>query len=47
MAHRELGYDVLARFRELLEDCSKVEQEPRMEGRRMTLILAPAQGAKQ
>jgi len=47
MAHRELGYDVLARFRELLEDCSKVEQEPRMEGRRMTMILAPAQGAKQ
>ena len=47
MAHRELGYGVLTRFREFLEDCCKVEQEPRMEGRRMTMILAPLQGAKQ
>ena len=41
MAHRELGYDVLARFRGFLEDCSKVEQDSRVEGRRMTMILAP------
>jgi len=47
MAHRELGFDVLARFQKLLEDCTKVEQEPRIEGRRMTMILAPTLGSKQ
>ena len=41
MAHRELGFGVLARFQAYLEDCTKVEQEARIEGRRMTMILAP------
>ncbi len=46
MAHRELGFGVLGRFHSLLEDCCKVEQEPRIEGRRMTMILAPIVGSK-
>ena len=41
MAHRELGFGVLARFQAYLEDCTKVEQEAHIEGRRMTMILAP------
>lgn len=41
MAHRELGHNVLERFAALLEDITKVEQEARMEGRRMTMLLAP------
>ncbi|MBL7223661.1 MAG: translation initiation factor IF-3 [Candidatus Brocadiae bacterium] len=41
MAHRELGYDVLTRFQVFLEDCTKVEQQSRIDGRRMTMILAP------
>jgi translation initiation factor IF-3 len=41
MAHRELGYDVLGRFSANLEDVAKIEQEPKVEGRRMTMILAP------
>ena len=41
MAHRELGFDVLGRFSGFLEDVAKVEQESRVEGRRMTMILTP------
>lgn len=39
MAHRELGHAVLAKFLGFLADVVKVEQEARMEGRRMTMIL--------
>jgi len=39
MAHRELGHEVLAKFKALLEDATKVEQEARIEGRRMTMTL--------
>ncbi|NQT51050.1 translation initiation factor IF-3 [bacterium] len=41
MAHRELGFGVLESFSKYLEDVVKVEQEPRIEGRRMTMILSP------
>jgi translation initiation factor IF-3 len=41
MAHRELGYDVLHRFHSFLEDAAKVERDARIEGRRMTMLLAP------
>ena len=41
MAHRELGFDVLKRFSTQLEDVARVEQAPKVEGRRMTMILAP------
>lgn len=41
MAHRELGYQVLEKFAAHLEDVTKVEQNARAEGRRMTMILAP------
>jgi translation initiation factor IF-3 len=41
MAHRELGFEVLKRFQAQLEDVTKTEQEPKTEGRRITMVLAP------
>lgn len=41
MAHQELGMDVLIRTRDDLEEIAKVEQMPKMEGRQMTMVLAP------
>lgn len=40
--YKEQGMTMLARFIEALQDVAKVDQAPRMEGRRMTTILAPA-----
>jgi len=39
MAHKELGYEVLRKFAALLEDVAKIEREPKMEGRRMVMVL--------
>lgn len=41
MAHPELGREVLSRVAEAVEDVGRVESEPVMEGRNMTMILAP------
>lgn len=41
MAHTELGRDVLLRFAEELSEVSTVELKPKLEGRTMTMILAP------
>jgi translation initiation factor IF-3 len=41
MAHQELGMNVLNRVREELGEDVKVELYPRMEGRMMTMVLAP------
>jgi len=41
MLHKELGTEMLAQITKGLEDVSKVEQSPRMAGRRMTLTLIP------
>ena len=41
MAHQELGAKVLERVRGDLEEQAKVEQFPKMEGRQMTMVLAP------
>jgi len=41
MAHPELGREVLDRVAQAVEDVGKVESEPTMEGRNMTMILAP------
>ncbi|HEY8189541.1 MAG TPA: translation initiation factor IF-3 [Micavibrio sp.] len=39
LSHQELGLAVLKRVKEDLADLSKVEQEPRMEGRQMIMML--------
>ena len=41
MAHQHLGMAVLDRVREALDDITKVEQLPRMEGRQMVMVVAP------
>ena len=41
MAHQELGVQVLDRVRADLNALSKIEQYPRMEGRQMTMVVAP------
>jgi len=41
MAHPEIGRDVLIRVAQALEDVGRVESEPLLEGRNMTMILAP------
>ncbi len=41
MAHQGLGLKVLERVRDDLEEVSKVEQFPKMEGRQMTMVIAP------
>ncbi len=40
--YQDQGMDLLKRFIEELQDVARVDQPPRMEGRRMTTILAPA-----
>ncbi len=41
MAHTELGKDVLLGFAEKLSDVSQIESEPKLEGRQMSMLLAP------
>jgi len=41
LALPELGREILMRVIDALEDVGKVEVEPRMEGRTMTLVLGP------
>ena len=42
MAHQEVGLDVMRRFVAKLEDIAKIEREPRLEGRRMNMIVVKA-----
>ncbi len=41
MAHQDLGLKVLHRVRDDLEELTKIEQFPKMEGRQMVMVLAP------
>ncbi|MEO0327892.1 MAG: translation initiation factor IF-3 [Pseudomonadota bacterium] len=41
MAHQELGMDLLARVRDQIAEISKVEAEPKLEGRQMMMVVAP------
>ena len=40
VTHPELGQEVLARVLEDLQDIAKVEAQPKLEGRNMTMVLA-------
>jgi translation initiation factor IF-3 len=42
MAHQEIGLQLLFRVRDDLTEMAKVEAEPKLEGRQMIMILAPA-----
>lgn len=41
MAHTEIGQDVLVRFASRLTEISDIEQQPKLDGRSMTMLLAP------
>ena len=41
MAHQDLGMKVLQRVRDELDEQAKVEQFPQLEGRLMTMVIAP------
>jgi len=39
MAHPDVGLDVMDRFFQAISDIAKIEREPRLEGRRMNMIV--------
>ncbi len=41
MAHQHLGVDLLMRVKRDFETIAKVESEPRLEGKQMTMVMAP------
>ncbi|MCB1427703.1 MAG: translation initiation factor IF-3, partial [Nitratireductor sp.] len=41
MAHQELGLEVLVKVREEIGAISKVESEPKLEGRQMMMVVSP------
>jgi translation initiation factor IF-3 len=41
MRHQELGARLLKRVEADLQELAKVEQYPRMEGRRLSMVLTP------
>ncbi len=41
MMHQDLGMNVLMRVKDQLDPLAKVEQNPQLEGRQMTMVLAP------
>ncbi|NLA33995.1 MAG: translation initiation factor IF-3 [Tenericutes bacterium] len=46
MAHTDLGKDVLIRFAKRLEDLSEIEQNPKLDGRNMMMMLVPKKQEK-
>lgn len=41
MSHDELGHEKMEEFAQRLEDIAKVEQAPKLQGRQITMLLAP------
>ena len=41
MVHQHLGMEVLDRIKKQVAEIAKVEQEPRLEGRQMQMVMAP------
>jgi translation initiation factor IF-3 len=46
IVYKERGEILLLKFAQLLEEHGKVEQMPRLEGKRMSLMVMPKQGKK-
>lgn len=42
VTHHELGVEILNRIRESVEPIAKVENNPKLEGKQMIMIIAPA-----
>lgn len=41
MSHQQLGMEVLNRVKATLEEIAKVEQHPKLEGKRMIMVMGP------
>ncbi len=41
MAHQELGLQLLEKVRDALDEQARVEQFPKLEGRQITMVMAP------
>ena len=41
MAHQEIGLGIMERIAQDLEDLCKIESAPKMEGRRLSMVLSP------
>ncbi len=41
LSHQQLGMDVLNRVKESLQDVAKVEQHPKLEGKRVIMVMGP------
>lgn len=41
MLHQDLGLDLLMRIKDDLDELGAVEMDPKMEGRQMTMVIAP------
>lgn len=41
LSHQELGMDVLNRVKDSLQDIAKVEQHPKLEGKRVIMVMGP------
>jgi len=41
MAHQHLGMELLKKVKAEFDDVAKVELEPKLEGRQMTMVMAP------
>jgi translation initiation factor IF-3 len=46
LAHQHLGMDLMNRIRKDLEEYGAVEQEPKMEGRQIVMVLGPTKKKK-
>lgn len=42
MSHQELGMQVLNKVKDNLQDIAKVEQHPKLEGKRVIMVMGPA-----
>ncbi|PHS43116.1 MAG: translation initiation factor IF-3 [Marinobacter sp.] len=41
MAHQEIGMQLMQRIEADIEELAQVEMRPKMEGRQMTMVVAP------
>jgi translation initiation factor IF-3 len=42
LSHQQLGMEVLNKVKETLQDIAKVEHHPKLEGKRMIMVMGPA-----
>ena len=45
VTHPEIGHEILERLQESVSEVGEIETPPKLEGRQMTMVLAPVRGA--